>query len=129
MNLGPHRYAVARDAAEERGDDEAMRAAERGAELWHRPPEEWELDRQVWPDPKLWRLAHHAHFLVGVPPRDGAMHAVVRFLDSIPRPNPVTATQGAAFLATYMMLPGAEIAQRHASEERRRHWIRREQTA
>lgn len=35
--MGPTRYRVARDAAEEAGDVDGMRAAERGAELWRAP--------------------------------------------------------------------------------------------
>lgn len=42
---GLARYRVARDVALEAGDLEAVAAADRGAELWHRPPEEWELER------------------------------------------------------------------------------------
>ncbi len=41
----PFVFHVERDRCLERGDDAGVAAVDRAAELWNRPPEEWELDR------------------------------------------------------------------------------------
>lgn len=41
----PQLFRVMRDAALELSDDAAVEETHRAAELWHRAPEEWELER------------------------------------------------------------------------------------
>jgi len=129
--IGPEWYMVMKDKALDAGDSAGVLLAERGAELWHRPPEEWELERCVgiggWlnrsdensPYGHAVRLAQAAHRIVGVQENRGAVHPVAQFLLSIPSGEPRTAIQGAAYLAAYMMLPRAEVHMQRADEERR----------
>lgn len=133
-NGRPFLFVVQRDAALEAGDAADVAAVSRRAELWERPPEEWELARPVSKSrvSRARRMQNFvdglaeeyreqrevittAHMLVGVTPTPQSIAvALQRMMD----PTRRTSIQIASFLADYMMLPNADGLRATAARER-----------